>query len=80
MARTKQRGFLSPKLETIPPTPEAWVSQGSERAQPTPGEEKKKRITLTVSEELHKKVHIYARTQGVTVTELVTEFLKKLTD
>lgn len=80
MPRTKQRGFLNPKIETSPPTPEVWVSQGSEQAQLIQVEEKKKRITLTVGEELHKKVHIYARTQGVTVTELVTEFLKKLTD
>ncbi len=80
MARTKQRGFLNPKLESIPPTPEDWISQGSERIEPPKEEGRKKRITLTVTEELHKKAHIYARTQGVTVTDLVTNFLENLTD
>ena len=80
MARTKPRGFRNPKdNQDVPSTPEAWVSQGTETTSPAPTEIKKKRITLTVTEDLHKKAHIYARMQGVTVTELVTRFLEEVT-
>lgn len=78
MPRTKTRGISNPKIEVMPSTPEAWVSQGAETALEAKQEGPKKRITLTVTEELHKKVHIYARTKGVTVTDLVTEFLENV--
>lgn len=38
-----------------------------------------KRITFTVSEELHKKTFLLARRQGTTVKDLLTDFLEKQT-
>ncbi|MBE9194225.1 toxin-antitoxin system HicB family antitoxin [Synechocystis sp. LEGE 06083] len=74
---------MNPKLEnqSLPSTPEDWVSKGVEPVdEPQPQEKKKnKRITLTVTEELHKKAHIYARMNGINVTELITKFLEEIT-
>lgn len=38
-----------------------------------------KRITFTVSEELHKKAFLLARRQGTTVKDFLTDFLEKQT-
>jgi hypothetical protein len=86
MATNKSRGIANPKID-IPTDPNAWVSSGAENGdrqlQAVQQEEVKKkslkRITLTVSEDLHKRTHIYARQHDITVTELITNFLEGLT-
>ena len=42
------------------------------------GKEPPKRITFTVPGDLHTSVHVYARQGGMTVTELLTQYLKEL--
>jgi len=37
-----------------------------------------KRITFTVPDDLHKSIHIYARQNDITVTDLLTQYLEEL--
>jgi len=81
MGANKQRGIKNPKGNDISDDPNAWVSSGAENGDRPPQEEKKKplkRITFTVPEDLHRSVHIYARQNDITVTDLLTQYLKEL--
>jgi len=90
MGANKQRGIKNPKGNDIPDDQDAWVSSGAENGDRQPQEATKddhqppevkkplKRITFTVPEDLHRSVHIYARQNDITVTDLLTQYLKEL--
>ena len=81
MATDRERRIRNPKSTDVPDDPDTLVNSGAENGDRQPQEVKKKRlkrITLTVPEDLHKSVHIYARQNDITVTKLVTNYLKEL--
>lgn len=74
--RTKKRSARQVSAMSQQPV---QVQQPDPVAPEQPTKPKKKRITFDVDLELHKKAFMYARRQGITIKDLLTNFLEQET-
>ncbi len=60
-----------------PKSADEWVGQGKESTTPDPPQEKMKRLTLDISESLHRRIKIAAAGRGEKIVEEIRKILER---
>ena len=72
---SKKVAFTPKPTSTVPPRADDWVS--GEKPKAKKKEESQKRLTIDISESLHRRVKIGCASRGLEMAEVMRELLEK---